>query len=138
MPTTLLKPSDLRINIEPDTLGFTGTSVLAQSPLSWIGQERAETAAYFGLAMQQPDYHLFVLGEVGSGRSSLLQQAMKITAAKCPVPPDLCYLYNFDTPEKTNCTPPTRRAGPSTTPVHGAICRITAPGNRQVPEWPGF
>jgi len=33
-------------------------------PLSWIGQERAEIAARFGLGMMQPDYNLFVLGEV--------------------------------------------------------------------------
>ncbi|MCB1986715.1 MAG: AAA family ATPase [Burkholderiales bacterium] len=99
MPITPLNPSELRIQIDPDTLEFTDTSELVQSPLSWIGQERAEIAARFGLAMQQPDYHLFVLGEVGSGRSSLLHQAMLATAAKSAVPPDLCYIHNFTTPE---------------------------------------
>lgn len=33
-------------------------------------------AARFGLEMEQPDYNLFVLGEVGSGRSTLLLQSM--------------------------------------------------------------
>ncbi|MDH2917271.1 MAG: ATP-binding protein, partial [Gallionella sp.] len=46
------------------------------------------------------DYNLFVLGEVGSGRSSLLKRAMQEAAMVRPVPPDLCYLYNFDTPER--------------------------------------
>ena len=50
--------------------------------------------------MDQPDYNLFVLGEVGSGRSSLLKQAMRAVAAGKRVPPDLCYLYNFDAPER--------------------------------------
>ncbi|PTN12423.1 putative ATP-dependent protease [Nitrosomonas aestuarii] len=100
MSAMLLKPADLRIQIDSDTLGFADTSELLQSPLSWIGQERAEIATHFGLSMQQPDYHLFVLGEVGSGRSSLLHQAMITVAANTAAPPDLCYLYNFTTPEK--------------------------------------
>jgi len=49
--------------------------------LPWIGQERAEQAARFGLQMDAPDYNLFVLGEVGSGRSTLLAQMMHEVAA---------------------------------------------------------
>jgi len=40
-----------------------------------------------------------VLGEVGSGRTTLLAQMMREVAAGRPVPPDLCYLHNFDAPE---------------------------------------
>jgi hypothetical protein len=50
--------------------------------------------------MEQPDYNLFVLGEAGSGRSSLLRQLAQAVAARRPVPPDLCYLNNFDAPER--------------------------------------
>jgi len=100
MSTLSLNSSDLRITIDPGSLGFSDTSELLQRPLSWIGQERAEVATHFGLGMTQPDYHLFVLGEVGSGRSSLLQQAMIAAAAGQSTPPDLCYLYNFIAPEK--------------------------------------
>lgn len=100
MPTRPIDSSHLRVTINPDSLGFANTSELLRQPLSWIGQERAEVAVRFGLGMQQPDYHLFVLGEVGSGRSSLLQQAMTVAAADRAAPPDLCYLYNFITPEK--------------------------------------
>ena len=64
------------------------------------GRSAREEAARFGLGMDQPDYNLFVLGEVGSGRSSLLKQAMQATAANKAVPPDLCYLHNFDAPER--------------------------------------
>lgn len=95
MSTQSIDPSQLRINIDPASLGFSDTSELLQQPLSWIGQERAEEAARFGLNMMQPDYHLFVLGEEGAGRSSLLHQAMTAIAANRPIPPDLCYLYNF-------------------------------------------
>jgi predicted ATP-dependent protease len=100
MPITHLSPAELRLTIVPETLGFTDTSELIDHPLPWIGQERAEKAAHFGLGMQQADYNLFVLGEVGSGRSSLLKQAMQATAANRMVPPDLCYLHNFKAPER--------------------------------------
>ena len=95
-----LSPADLSLTIAPASLAFNDTSELLQQPLPWIGQVRAETAARFGLTMDQPDYNLFVLGEVGSGRSSLLQQLMQEVAATRAVPPDLCYLHNFDAPEK--------------------------------------
>lgn len=90
----------LRLRIDPSTLGFEDTAELAHEPLPWIGQERAQTAARFGLAIDQPHYHLFVLGEVGTGRSTLLQQEMRAAAAGRPVPPDLCYLHNFAAPER--------------------------------------
>ena len=95
-----LKPADLRLTIAADTLGYSDTSELLEYSLPWIGQERAEMAARFGLGMDQPDYNLFVLGEVGSGRSSLLRQAMRVAAVNRPAPPDLCYLHNFDAPER--------------------------------------
>ena len=100
MPIVTLQSVDLRLIIDPAALGFADTSELIEEPLPWIGQARAEAAARFGLGMDQPDYNLFVLGEVGSGRSSLLKQAMTAAAAQRRVPPDLCYLHNFDAPEK--------------------------------------
>ena len=99
MPIQNLTAPELRLTINPATLGFNDTSELLDQVVPWIGQERAETAAHFGLGMDQADYNLFVLGEVGSGRSSLLRQAMQTVAAQRPTPPDLCYLYNFDAPE---------------------------------------
>ncbi|SCY31805.1 Lon protease family protein [Nitrosospira sp. Nsp13] len=100
MPISSLSPADLRLTIDPDSLEFSDSSELLQYPLPWIGQERAEMAARFGLGMDQSDYNLFVLGEVGSGRSSLLHQTMVAAAANRATPPDLCYLHNFDAPER--------------------------------------
>ncbi|NMM12783.1 MAG: AAA family ATPase [Rhodoferax sp.] len=100
MSISSLTPGALRVAIAPESLGFSDTSELLQLPLPWIGQARAQAAARFGLGMEQADYNLFVLGEVGSGRSSLLQQVMQAVAASKAVPPDLCYLHNFDAPEK--------------------------------------
>ena len=99
MTLAKVAPLDLRLRVDPSTLGFNDTAELLQQALPWIGQERAEQAARFGLQMAQPDYNLLVLGEVGSGRSSLIQQMMAREAAQRPVPPDLCYLHNFEVPE---------------------------------------
>ena len=100
MSLATLLPTDLRIAIDPAALEFSDTSELLGQPLPWIGQERAEKAARFGLGIDQADYNLFVLGELGSGRSSLLRQLMQEMAAGRAVPPDLCYLHNFDAPER--------------------------------------
>ena len=90
----------LRLRIDPASLGFADTTELQHEPLPWIGQERAQTAARFGLALDQPHTHLFVLGDVGTGRSTLLEQEMRAVAATRPVPPDLCYLHHFAAPER--------------------------------------
>jgi predicted ATP-dependent protease len=100
MTAQTLSPGQLCLRIDPASLGFALTSELQTPTLPWIGQERAEQAARFGLSMDQPDYNLFVLGEVGSGRASLLRQLTRAVAAERPVPPDLCYLHNFETPER--------------------------------------
>ncbi len=100
MTITKLASSELRLTVDPATLGIADTSELLHLPLPWIGQERAQQAARFGLNMDQPGYNLFVLGEVGSGRTTLMAQLMRDTAAQRPVPPDLCYLHNFDAPER--------------------------------------
>ena len=99
MTIASVSPADLRLQLDPAVLGFADTSELLSLPLPWIGQERAEQAARFGLQMNQPDYNLFVLGDVGSGRTTLMQQMMCKEAAGRSVPPDLCYLHNFEAPE---------------------------------------
>jgi len=95
-----LKGTELRRCVDPASLGFADTRDLQHLPLPWIGQERAELAARFGMGLEAPDYNLFVLGAVGSGRTTLLTQLMHTQAALRPVPPDLCYLHNFEEPER--------------------------------------
>ena len=100
MSAHVLPAAALRRVIDPASLGFADTSELVDEAVPWIGQERAQEAARFGLAMEQSDYNLFVLGEVGSGRSTLLLQLMQGIASSRAVPADLCYLHNFDVPER--------------------------------------
>lgn len=99
-----LSPQQLTVHISAQDLGFSDTSELTD-PVSWIGQAEALKAARFGLAMKRPGFHLLVLGEHGSGRTSLmlkLMQEVALERAKSPdlMSPDLVLLYNFDAPEK--------------------------------------
>jgi predicted ATP-dependent protease len=132
MTISSLAPGELCITIPPQSLQFADTSELLQCPFPWIGQERAENAARFGLCMAQPDYNLFVLGEVGSGRSTLVLQLMKALAATRAVPSDLCYLHNFDAPDK----PLALRLPPG----HGRLLRqlmvqMSKTVQKEIPEW---
>ncbi|MBY0578476.1 MAG: AAA family ATPase [Burkholderiales bacterium] len=95
-----LKPNELRRSIDPQALGFSDTSELTGKALPWIGQERAEKAARFGLSLTQSGYNLFVLGDAGSGRSSLMKNLLLDEAKKRPSAPDLCFYHNFDAPER--------------------------------------
>ena len=96
----LLQPAQLRLAIDPASLGFASTAELLGTPISWVGQQRAQAAAEFGLSVLQPDYHLFVLGDEGSGRTSLLRQAMQAAASQRPAAPDLAFVHNFALPER--------------------------------------
>ncbi|MGV0960635.1 MAG: AAA family ATPase [Limnohabitans sp.] len=95
-----LEPQDLLRRVAPLALGFTSTRELLDHPLPWIGQPRAQVAARFGLSMALPGYNLMVVGEVGTGRSTLMRQLMQDHAASCPVPPDLLYLHHVEQPER--------------------------------------
>ncbi|MDR2031730.1 MAG: AAA family ATPase, partial [Azoarcus sp.] len=44
------------------------------------------------------DYHVFVLGEAGCGKHATTFRMLRERAADKPVPPDLCYVHNFDEP----------------------------------------
>lgn len=100
MSARSLLPSELTVLLDPAELGFRDTSDITDFDYGWIGQQRAEQAARFGLEVDQPDFHLFVLGEAGSGRSSLMFRLMQEIAAKRPAATDLIYLHNFDCPER--------------------------------------
>ena len=92
--------TQLQHRIDPGSLGFDDTSELVGQRPGWIGQTVAEQAARFGLNVKQPGFHLLVAGESGSGRTSLMLEAMRSAALALPAPPDLAYLHNFDAPEK--------------------------------------
>ncbi len=92
-----VKPDQLRWVCDPQALGFETTAEL--EPLaSPIGQERAMAAIDFGANIASEGYNVFVLGPVGTGRSTMTRQALERIAKTRPQPDDWCYVYNFEDP----------------------------------------
>jgi lon-related putative ATP-dependent protease len=81
----------------PESLGFSRSDELEPLPFA-LGQKRAEEAIAFGLAMNHPGYHVFVMGRPGEGRHATAFRLTREKAAKERPPPDSCYLHNFANP----------------------------------------
>ncbi len=65
-----------------------------------IGQDRAMRAVEVGLGIDTRGFNIFAVGEPGSGKTSTLERILAERAAKDPVPEDLCYVYNFQKPDR--------------------------------------
>ena len=63
------------------------------------GQERAIRALEFGAGIENSGFNLFVLGPRGTDRHALVRRVLGERAAVEPVPPDWCYVYNFQSPD---------------------------------------
>jgi lon-related putative ATP-dependent protease len=89
-----LKPSELRKACDPSVFSFKDTSEV--TPLDGvIGQERAVQAIEFGLNMRSPGYNIFVTGEAGTGKSTIVRDRAGRHARSQPVPDDWCLVNNF-------------------------------------------
>ena len=99
-----LLPQDLSANINVNALNFKDTSEMLASRDShgWIAQADAKNAATFGLDLSYAGFHLLVLGEHGSGRTSLMWTAMQDAAEKRSTAHlnDMVALFDFSVNEK--------------------------------------
>ncbi len=101
-----LSASQLTVKIPKQHLDFADTSTLinpatdGQFTQTWIGQLLAQNAAQYGLSLPFSGFHLLVLGDEGSGRTSLMLDAMKQAASKRPPANDLVLIHDFSAPEK--------------------------------------
>jgi len=64
-----------------------------------IGQERATEAFKFGLSVREKGYNIYVSGPAGTGRTTFAKAFAREKAKQMKVPPDLCYVYNFENPK---------------------------------------
>lgn len=97
-----LKPlsyKSLRIQLDPLQLHFK-TTIETKVLTRLIGQERAIQALNFGIRIKSEGYNIFAMGPSGIGKRSLISKILISNAKKQPVPPDWCYIHNFETPQK--------------------------------------
>jgi lon-related putative ATP-dependent protease len=98
-PSEPLAPEKLFTRCDPAEFSFKTTAEL--EPLDGIlGQERAVQAIRFGIGMRHNDYNLFVLGDEGVGKYTLVRRFVGEQAAKQPIPSDWCYIHNFVEPHR--------------------------------------
>jgi predicted ATP-dependent protease len=98
MPVNLkLSPEALRFTID---LADFELSEISAPQNSILGQSRAQSALEFGVAMTTPGYNIFVLGEPGSGRLSMITGHLNGLARSLPTPPSYAYADNFSNPRE--------------------------------------
>ena len=61
-----------------------------------LGQERAQSALGFGVAMQNPGYNIYVMGEPGTGRLSMITNHLTPISHHQETPPSYAYVENFE------------------------------------------
>ncbi len=61
-----------------------------------LGQERAHAALNFGVAMQNPGYNIYVMGEPGTGRLSMITNHLTPISHQQETPPAYAYVENFE------------------------------------------
>lgn len=66
----------------------------------FLGQPRAKESLEFGIAMRGSGYNLYVMGESGTGRQSLVSKYVKDLADSQPSPTEWAYINNFDNPRE--------------------------------------
>jgi lon-related putative ATP-dependent protease len=89
----------LRQRCDPAQFDFETTAEL-EDLNEVLGQDRAVEAIRFGIGIQRAGYNLFALGPSGTGKRTTIRQFLDQKAASEPVPPDLCYVNNFEQPHK--------------------------------------
>ena len=81
----------------PDSLGFESTESLAPVQ-TIIGQSRALQALQFGLGMQNSGFNIYAAGLPGTGKMTAIVAFLERVAQEKDVPPDWCYVHNFQDP----------------------------------------
>ena len=67
-----------------------------------IGQDRALKALQFGLDIKEEGFNVYVAGLPGTGKKTAIMTFLEKKAKEMPVPPDYCYVYNFEDSQKPN------------------------------------
>jgi predicted ATP-dependent protease len=104
----ILKHDELKATVSLNDLAFKTTKELIKQSgdtqtqvYGWIAQAEAKKAALFGLGLRQAGFNILVLGQHGTGRTSLMQAAMKQVAKNADhVLSDLIAVFDFEQPNQ--------------------------------------
>jgi len=108
----LLESEQLRYTCDPAQFPFETTRELGECPIEIIGQDRAQEAVRLGLSVDSDGYNIFVTGQVGSGRSTVVRRLLAEVETGDAAPPDLAYVHNFsDVDEPRQLTFPAGQGG---------------------------
>jgi predicted ATP-dependent protease len=97
--TSELGPAALCRRFDPAEIPF-ATTAGGPAKVEMVGQPRAVAAMQFGIGMAREGYNIFALGAPGTGKRTLALRSLEERAATRAVPPDLCYVHNFDDPRR--------------------------------------
>lgn len=92
-----LPPSALKLTID---LPANISTEAATRPGNIVGQPRAQSALTFGVAMKAPGYNIFVMGEPGTGRLSMVSHYLATYAEQQESPLSYAYVENFENPRE--------------------------------------
>jgi len=92
-----LTPKQLRNECDPRLFKFTTTAALVDLDKP-IGQQRAMEALEFAADINSTGYNVYVMGQIGTGRSSTSREFLEKRSKQKPTPADWCYVYNFADP----------------------------------------
>jgi len=99
MTVKQLEADRLYQRCDPEQFDFNTTEEV-ENLSEVIGQPRAVDAVRFGLGIQHKGYNLFALGPTGTGKHALVQRYTTEHAAMASLPPDWCYINNFQQPHE--------------------------------------
>ncbi len=97
--TTILTPEQLKTRVSLAYMNFESTDQLV-ADIGFLGHDRAKSALEFGINMPSTGYNLFVMGEPGTGRQTLVSRYVKEKAEQKKAPSDWCYVNNFLKPSE--------------------------------------
>ena len=94
-----LSYNQLKATCNPNIFKFETTENL-EPITTGIGQDRGIKALEFGLNVDIKGYNLYIEGPSGVGKTLYTRNYLQKIAKKKKVPPDWCYIYNFNNPNE--------------------------------------
>ncbi|WP_456432977.1 Lon protease family protein [Thermosulfuriphilus sp.] len=94
-----LSPEQLRLQIDPDSLGVSSTEDIPPLEDGVMAQERAVKALHLGLNIKDLEFNIFVAGPAMTGGAYIAKRLVSETAKQLPRPSDWCYVHNFKDPD---------------------------------------